>query len=69
MKQSRLARSVGMSETLAIDEKVRALEPSGGPGGRLGADANYYPRRSEIDGRRDYEGLRVFGSVTYGIRQ
>ena len=36
---------------------------------RLGADANYYTRRSEIEGRRDYEGLRVFGSVTYGIRQ
>jgi aspartate aminotransferase len=29
MKQSRLARSVGMSETLAIDEKVRALQASG----------------------------------------
>lgn len=29
MKQSRLALSVGMSETLAIDEKVRALQATG----------------------------------------
>jgi hypothetical protein len=36
---------------------------------RLGADANYYTRRSEVEGRRDYEGLRVFGSIKYGIRQ
>ena len=36
---------------------------------RLGADANYYTRRAEVEGRRDYEGLRVFGSIMYGIRQ
>jgi hypothetical protein len=36
---------------------------------RLGADANYYTRRAEVEGRRDYEGLRVFGSIRYGIRQ
>jgi hypothetical protein len=36
---------------------------------RLGADANYYTRRSEIEGRRDFEGLRVFGSISYGIQQ
>ncbi|HVH54923.1 MAG TPA: outer membrane beta-barrel protein [Vicinamibacterales bacterium] len=36
---------------------------------RLGADANYYTRRTEVDGRRDYEGLRIFGSIKYGIRQ
>ena len=36
---------------------------------RLGADANYYTRRSEVEGRRDYEGLRLFGSIKYGIRQ
>jgi hypothetical protein len=36
---------------------------------RLGADANYYTRRAEVEGRRDYEGLRVFGSIAYGIRQ
>lgn len=33
---------------------------------RVGVDANYYTRRSEIEGRRDYEGLRVFGSIIYG---
>lgn len=36
---------------------------------RLGFDVIYSTRRSEVAGRRDYEGLRVFGSVTYGIRQ
>jgi hypothetical protein len=36
---------------------------------RLGLDANYYTRRAEVEGRRDYNGVRVFGSVTYGIRQ
>ena len=36
---------------------------------RLGVDANYYTRRSEIEGRRDYEGLRVFGSIIYGLPQ
>jgi hypothetical protein len=36
---------------------------------RVGVDANYYTRRSELEERRDYEGLRVFGSITYGIRQ
>jgi hypothetical protein len=36
---------------------------------RLGFDANYYTRRAEVEGRRDYEGLRVFGSIAYGIRQ
>ena len=36
---------------------------------RLGVDANYYTRRSHIEGRRDYDGLRVFGSIIYGIRQ
>ena len=36
---------------------------------RLGVDANYYTRRSEVEGRSDYEGLRVFGSISYGIRQ
>lgn len=36
---------------------------------RLGVDANYYTRRSKIEGRRDYEGLRVFGSIIYGIQK
>jgi hypothetical protein len=36
---------------------------------RLGVDANHYTRRSDFDGRRDYDGLRVFGSISYGIRQ
>ena len=36
---------------------------------RLGVDTNYYTRRSEFEGRRDYEGLRVFGSIVYGIQQ
>ncbi|HJR60720.1 MAG TPA: outer membrane beta-barrel protein [Vicinamibacterales bacterium] len=36
---------------------------------RLGLDTNYYTRRSEIEGRRDFEGLRVFGSISYGIQQ
>jgi hypothetical protein len=40
-----------------------------GEGLRLGLDANYATRRSEIEGRRDFEGLRVFGSVAYGIQQ
>ena len=36
---------------------------------RLGVDTNYYTRRSELEGRRDYEGVRVFGSISYGIQQ
>jgi hypothetical protein len=36
---------------------------------RLGADANYSTRRSDFEDSRDYEGLRVFGSISYGIRQ
>ena len=36
---------------------------------RLGLDANYYTRRAEVGGRRDYEGLRLFGSIRYGIQQ
>jgi hypothetical protein len=36
---------------------------------RLGMDANYSTRRSEIEGRRDFDGLRVFGSIAYGIQQ
>ena len=36
---------------------------------RLGLDTNYYTRTSEIDGRRDYEGVRVFGSISYGRQQ
>jgi hypothetical protein len=36
---------------------------------RLGVDANYYTRRAQVEGRRDYEGLRIFGSIRYGIRQ
>ena len=36
---------------------------------RLGVDANYYTRKSELAGVRDYEGLRVFGSISYGIMQ
>lgn len=36
---------------------------------RLGLDANHYTRRSEFETRRDYEGIRVFGSISYGIQQ
>jgi len=36
---------------------------------RLGFDANYYTRRSDFELRRDYEGLRLFGSISYGIQQ
>jgi hypothetical protein len=36
---------------------------------RLGVDANYSTRHTEVAGRQDYEGLRVFGSIRYGIRQ
>ena len=36
---------------------------------RLGVDANYYTRRSEFADRREYDGLRVFGSISYGIAQ
>lgn len=36
---------------------------------RLGVDVNYSTRRTELEGRRDYEGLRLFGSIKYGIRQ
>ncbi|CAN5887214.1 hypothetical protein BH18ACI5_BH18ACI5_16220 [soil metagenome] len=39
------------------------------PALRLGVDANYYTRKSDFVGRREYEGLRVFGSITYGILQ
>ena len=36
---------------------------------RVGVDANHYSRRSEFDSRRNYDGVRVFGSISYGIRQ
>lgn len=36
---------------------------------RLGLDVNSYTRRSEFEGRRDYEGVRIFGSISYGIQQ
>lgn len=36
---------------------------------RLGADVNYSTRRSEVEGRRDFDGLRLFGSLTYGLQQ
>jgi hypothetical protein len=36
---------------------------------RLGVDANHYTRRSEFDSLRNYDGVRVFGSISYGIRQ
>ena len=36
---------------------------------RLGLDVNHSTRRSEVEGRRDFDGLRVFGSVTYGVKQ
>lgn len=36
---------------------------------RLGLDVIYSTRRSQVEGRRDFDGTRVFGSITYGIRQ
>lgn len=36
---------------------------------RLGMDVNYSTRRSEFEGRRDFEGLRVFGSIAYATQQ
>jgi hypothetical protein len=36
---------------------------------RVGVDANHYSRRSEFDSGRNYDGVRVFGSISYGIRQ
>jgi hypothetical protein len=36
---------------------------------RLGLDVIYSTRRSEVAGRRDFEGTRIFGSISYGIRQ
>jgi hypothetical protein len=36
---------------------------------RLGFDINYQTRQSEIEERRAYDGLRLFGSISYGIRQ
>ncbi len=35
---------------------------------RLGFDVIYSTRRSEVAGRRDFDGTRVFGSISYGIR-
>ena len=35
---------------------------------RLGFDVIYSTRRSEVEGRRDFDGTRVFGSISYGIR-
>ena len=35
---------------------------------RLGFDVLYSTRRSEVEGRRDFDGTRVFGSITYGTR-
>lgn len=36
---------------------------------RLGLDANYYRRRSQVSDLRNYEGLRVGASVSYGLPQ
>jgi hypothetical protein len=36
---------------------------------RLGFDVIYSTRRSEVGDRRDFDGTRVFGSISYGIRQ
>jgi hypothetical protein len=36
---------------------------------RLGFDVLYSTRRSEVAGRRDFDGTRLFGSISYGIRQ
>lgn len=35
---------------------------------RLGFDVLYSTRRSEVAGRRDFDGTRIFGSISYGIR-
>ena len=35
---------------------------------RLGFDVIYSTRRSEVEGRRDFEGTRIFGSISYGTR-
>ncbi len=36
---------------------------------RVGLDANYYRRRTVVNEQRNYEGLRVGASVTYGLPQ
>lgn len=36
---------------------------------RLGFDVNQYRRRSGFESRREYEAVRVFGSISYGIQQ
>lgn len=36
---------------------------------RVGLDVNQYHRRSGLLSRREYDALRVFGSISYGIQQ
>ena len=73
-RQTLAYRHVGVTEA-ASGRSDRGYIWGGGLGYRvgellrLGGDVNYYTRRSELEGRRDYEGLRVFGSISYGIRQ
>lgn len=40
-----------------------------GPTVRLGLDANYYKRTVDTNGARDYKGLRVGASISYGLPQ
>ena len=65
-----------VSESAAGVNRVdRGREYGGGVGFRLnevvrlGLNLSRATRRSSLPGRRDYEGTRIFGSVTYGIQQ
>jgi len=74
-RQTLAYRQLASLETTQNPQRDRGWVYGGGigylPGDtlRLGVDTNYYTRRSEFEGRRDYEGLRVFGSISYGIQQ
>jgi hypothetical protein len=74
-KQTLAYRQVALPDTPLAPASDRGYTYGGGIGYRLaetfrlGMDVNYYTRRSEFEGRRDYEGLRVFGSISYGIQQ
>jgi hypothetical protein len=67
------ARSLRLTVTTSQADTIR--EYGGGVGYRfghmlrLGVDTSYYTRRSNVGPQRDFEGLRIGASVSYGLPQ
>jgi hypothetical protein len=70
-----LAAPTGAGSAAGVNRVDSGREYGGGVGFRLsdvvrlGLNVSRATRRSSVVGRRDYEGTRIFGSVTYGIQQ